>query len=125
MTGEGKDVGPDRLTDKQVARLVKRAAMAAGVRADLPEGEREEKFAGHSLRAHLGRGRRALRPKAAPARFGRNDARLPTATRPPSRQSHEGSRVVNRVALGRDSDPPVACNSADVSIEADFIDTLS
>ena len=53
VTGEGKEVGPDRLTDKQVARLVKRAAMAAGVRADLPEGERQEKFAGHSLRAGL------------------------------------------------------------------------
>jgi integrase len=50
---QGKDVGPDRLTDQQVARLVKRAALAAGVRGDLPEGEREEKFAGHSLRAGL------------------------------------------------------------------------
>ena len=50
---EGKDVGPDRLTNQQVARLVKRAAMAAGVRGDLPEGERESKFAGHSLRAGL------------------------------------------------------------------------
>lgn len=53
VTGQGKDVGPDRLTDRQVARLVKRAALAAGVRADLSEGEREEKFAGHSLRAGL------------------------------------------------------------------------
>lgn len=53
VTGQGKDVGPDRLTDQQVARLVKRAALAAGVRADLPEGERETKFAGHSLRAGL------------------------------------------------------------------------
>ena len=53
VRGEGKDVGPDRLADQQVARLVKRAALAAGVRADLPEGEREEKFAGHSLRAGL------------------------------------------------------------------------
>ena len=33
VRGNGKDVGPDRLTDKQVARLVKRAALAAGVRA--------------------------------------------------------------------------------------------
>lgn len=53
VTGQGKDVGPDRLNDQQVARLVKRAALAAGVRGDLPEGEREEKFAGHSLRAGL------------------------------------------------------------------------
>jgi integrase len=53
VTRQGKDVGPDRLTDQQVARLVKRAALAAGVRGDLSEGEREAKFAGHSLRAGL------------------------------------------------------------------------
>ena len=53
VTGQGKQVGPDRLTDQQVARLVKRTALAAGVRGDLPEGERARKFAGHSLRAGL------------------------------------------------------------------------
>ncbi len=53
VRGRGKDVGPDRLTDKQVARLVKAVALAAGVRADLPEGDRKGKFAGHSLRAGL------------------------------------------------------------------------
>lgn len=49
----GKDVGANRLTDKQVARLVKAAALAAGVRADLPEDGRKGRFAGHSLRAGL------------------------------------------------------------------------
>jgi integrase len=53
VTGQGKNVGPDRLTDQQIARLVKRTAMAAGVRGDLTEGEREGKFSGHSLRAGL------------------------------------------------------------------------
>jgi integrase len=53
VVGKGKQVGAERLCDKHVVRLVKRAAMAAGVRADLPEGEREGKFAGHSLRAGL------------------------------------------------------------------------
>ncbi len=53
VTGEGKNVGPDRLTDKHVARLVKQTAMAAGVRGDLSESERAEKFSGHSLRAGL------------------------------------------------------------------------
>jgi integrase len=53
VTGQGKDVGPDRLTDQQVARLVKRTALAAGVRGDLTEGDRAMKFAGHSLRAGL------------------------------------------------------------------------
>ncbi|AUX78673.1 site-specific integrase [Sinorhizobium fredii] len=50
---QGRDVGPDRLNDREVARLVKRAALAAGIRGDLSEGERAEKFSGHSLRAGL------------------------------------------------------------------------
>jgi len=53
VTGGGTNVGAERLNDREVARLVKRAAMAAGVRGDLSEGEREMKFAGHSLRAGL------------------------------------------------------------------------
>lgn len=53
VTGQGQDVGPERLLDQEVARLVKRAALAAGVRGDLPEGQRAEKFSGHSLRAGL------------------------------------------------------------------------
>jgi integrase len=53
VTGQGKTVGPERLNDKEVARLVKRAAIAAGVRGDLSELERALKFSGHSLRAGL------------------------------------------------------------------------
>ncbi|GEO84671.1 integrase [Ciceribacter naphthalenivorans] len=53
VTGQGKAVGADRLNDQEVARLVKKAALAAGVRGDLPEGERAMRFAGHSLRAGL------------------------------------------------------------------------
>jgi integrase len=53
VTGKGKDVGPDRLHDQEVARLVKKAALAAGVRGDLSESQREHLFAGHSLRAGL------------------------------------------------------------------------
>lgn len=53
VTGRGKAVGAERLNDQEVARLVKRAALAAGVRGDLPEGERQRLFAGHSLRAGL------------------------------------------------------------------------
>jgi integrase len=49
----GKTVGSERLNDRHVARLVKRAALAAGVRADLPEAKREALFSGHSLRAGL------------------------------------------------------------------------
>lgn len=36
-----------------MARLVKRAALAAGVRGDLSEDKRGQKFSGHSLRAGL------------------------------------------------------------------------
>lgn len=53
VRGKGKDIGPDRLNDQEVARLVKRAALAAGIRGDLPESRREQLFAGHSLRAGL------------------------------------------------------------------------
>ncbi|SFQ54179.1 site-specific integrase [Nitratireductor indicus] len=53
VTGKGRQVGAERLKDQEVARLVKRTALAAGVRGDLPEREREKKFSGHSLRAGL------------------------------------------------------------------------
>lgn len=53
VTGQGLTVGPNRLNDQEIARLVKRTALAAGVRGDLSEGERQQKFAGHSLRAGL------------------------------------------------------------------------
>jgi integrase len=50
----GKTVGPDRLTDRHVARLVKRTVLAAGIRGgDLSEAERRQRFSGHSLRAGL------------------------------------------------------------------------
>ena len=49
----GNTVGPDRLTDRHVARLVKRTALAAGIRGDLGEAERRQRFSGHSLRAGL------------------------------------------------------------------------
>ena len=39
--------------EREVARLVKRTAMSAGIRGDLSEIERAFKFAGHSLRAGL------------------------------------------------------------------------
>jgi integrase len=53
ITGQGKKVGTERLKDQEVARLVKRTALAAGVRGDLTEAERARLFAGHSLRAGL------------------------------------------------------------------------
>ena len=52
LTGRRAPALP-RLADRHVARLVKTTAMAAGVRGDLTEGEREKRFSGHSLRAGL------------------------------------------------------------------------
>ena len=49
----GREVGSESLNDRHVARLIKRLAVAAGVRGDLSERDREEKFSGHSLRAGL------------------------------------------------------------------------
>lgn len=51
VNGQGKAVGAERLNDQEVVRLVKRAALAAGVRGDL--GESGQKVSGHSLRAGL------------------------------------------------------------------------
>lgn len=53
VTGGGKEPGPFRLNDREVARLVKRAAQTAGLRGDLPEKDRPALFSGHSLRAGL------------------------------------------------------------------------
>jgi len=49
----GREVGSESLNDRHIARLVKRLAVAAGVRGDLSERDREAKFSGHSLRAGL------------------------------------------------------------------------
>ena len=43
----------DRLSDKHVARLIKKTVLAAGIRSDLPQAERLKLFSGHSLRAGL------------------------------------------------------------------------
>lgn len=43
----------ERLNDCEVARLMKRAAQAAGLRGDVPEKKRLALFSGHSLRAGL------------------------------------------------------------------------
>lgn len=53
ISGQGRTIGPMRLNDREVARVVKRAALAAGLRGDLPERDRPALFAGHSLRAGL------------------------------------------------------------------------
>lgn len=42
-----------RLSDKHVARLVKKTVLDAGIRSDLPTAERLALFSGHSLRAGL------------------------------------------------------------------------
>ena len=47
----GREVASGRLNDRHVARLVKRLVVACGVRGDLSEDDRQEKFSGHSLRA--------------------------------------------------------------------------
>ena len=53
VLAKGKEVGPMRLNDREVARLIKRCVLEAGLRGDLPEPERLALFSGHSLRAGL------------------------------------------------------------------------
>ncbi|WP_454275837.1 tyrosine-type recombinase/integrase [Roseovarius sp. MBR-154] len=50
---DGKRALGTRLSDKHVARLVKRTVLDAGLRSDLPEKDRLALFSGHSLRAGL------------------------------------------------------------------------
>ena len=91
------------LSDKAVARLVKRAAAAAGLDA--------ERYSGHSLRAGPGHrrrrpGRRPRRPHAAdPPQIHRSRPRLPPTRRPLAQQRHRRAccgRVARaeRVELG-------------------------
>jgi integrase len=49
----GRTVSADRLSDRSVADLVKRTALAAGLRPQVAEGKRGMLFSGHSLRAGL------------------------------------------------------------------------
>ena len=53
ISRDGARALPQRLTDRHVARLVKRTVLAAGLRPELPEAERLALFSGHSLRAGL------------------------------------------------------------------------
>lgn len=46
-------VQAERLSDKHVARLIKRTMLEAGIRPDLPDKERLALFSGHSLRSGL------------------------------------------------------------------------
>ena len=56
MSRDGTRALAARLSDKHVARLVKRTVLASGIRAELPEKERLALFSGHSLRAGLASG---------------------------------------------------------------------
>lgn len=50
---DGKKALEARLSDKHVARLIKRTALRSGICAEQPEKERLALFSGHSLRAGL------------------------------------------------------------------------
>ena len=53
VTRDDRKATGDRLSDKHVARLIKKTVLAAGIRGDLPQAERLKLFSGHSLRAGL------------------------------------------------------------------------
>ena len=53
VTRNNSGVTSDRLSDKHVARLIKRTMLKAGIRPDLPEAKRVKLFSGHSLRSGL------------------------------------------------------------------------
>jgi len=53
VSRDNSGVQSNRLSDKHVARLIKRTMLAAGLRPDLPDAERVKLFSGHSLRSGL------------------------------------------------------------------------
>ena len=50
---DNSGVQSDRLSDKHVARLIKKTMIEAGLRTDVPDADRLKLFSGHSLRAGL------------------------------------------------------------------------
>ena len=56
VTRDNAKVTSDRLSDKHVARLIKRLVLESGIGPDLPDDERVRKYSGHSLRAGLASG---------------------------------------------------------------------
>jgi len=80
--GVGREVGSESLNDGQVTRL--RLAVTVGVRGDLSERDRAEKFSGHSLRAGLASSaeidERYVQKDL--GHVGGNDPSLPAASRP-------------------------------------------
>ena len=50
---DNSGVQAERLSDKHVARLIKKTMLEAGIRPGLPDAERAKLFSGHSLRAGL------------------------------------------------------------------------
>lgn len=53
VSRNGRKATPDRLSDKHVARLIKRCVEEAGLRPELTKEERLRLYSGHSLRAGL------------------------------------------------------------------------
>jgi integrase len=101
----GAKVGAERLNDRHVARLVKRLALAAGLRGDLSEAEREALFSGHSLRAGLASSaeveERYVQKHLGHASRG-NDPPLPAPPRPLPRQPDQGRRAISERSPSRD-----------------------
>lgn len=50
---DNSGVQANRLSDKHVARLIRKTMLEAGLRPDVPDAERIKLFSGHSLRADL------------------------------------------------------------------------
>ena len=94
----GREFGSEKLNDRDVARLVKRLAVAAGVRGDLSERDRRRSFPGiRCAPARLiSRDRGALCAKAPRPRFGGNHPPLPATPRPLPGQHHQGRAPLSR-----------------------------
>ncbi len=100
LSTNGKRVLTERLADQHVARLVKRTAIAAGIRGDLAEGARRglrRALAARRARDR-GRGRRALGAAPARPRHRHHDPALPARARSVPGQPDQGGGSLMRFA---------------------------
>jgi hypothetical protein len=98
-------VSSERLTDKHVARLVRKTALAAGIRGDLSEGERKRLWRPFAARRPrlLRANRGSPCAKTSRPRERRDDSPISAETRPVQGQSHQSGRIVTDRAKSSDA----------------------
>jgi integrase len=107
-TKNGKQVGVDRLNDRHIVRLVKRTALAAGVRGDLSEADRRPKPFAARRPCHVRQCRRVPGPAAARSCQRDHDAALSAETGAVPSESDQSCGVIMRPGPGKLAGPAMS-----------------